>query len=332
MNYLQLLSMVLLAGHISLTAAAPGSGLMWLTESAPGKAAKHEHGDEARGSYTEGESMDSTHSGSKTLWLRSGDDIAGAGFVKSDGALPSLCLIDGSGRRQDLTATKENDLYHVKVELPELGFYNAYLVNRSVNGGILDVGVAKAELLKGSCCVKNANDEVTRTSINDSAPLELVRSHLPEEGLFTRLASGDSLKFTVLSNGKPQPGATVTMITQQGWRKTAVSDADGRVGFTLIRDYFPSWEDFQRRHKETFLVVAEREEAAGGELNGIPYGSARYRTTLAGNYYPSSADYRSYAIGIAVGLFVVAFGGLGIYLYRRRRLKPYREVRFNESY
>lgn len=322
--------------YVTPVIAGTTTELMWLTESAPvlGKktSAQHEHGEEARGSYTEGESMDNTHSGNKQLWLRSGDNVAAAGFVKSGASTQSLCVIDGNGLRQELTAAAENGLYHVKVDLPELGFYNAYLVNRGIVNGVLDVSVAKAELLKGSCCVKNANDALLKTAINDQAPLELVRTHLPDEGLFTRLASGDPLNFTVLSNGKPQAGVTVTMITQQGWRNSAVSDIEGRVGFTLIRDYFPTWEDFQRRHKETFLVVAEREEAVVGELNGNHYNSTRYRSTLSGSYYPSSADYRSYAIGLGVGLFVVAFGGLAIFLFRRRRLKPYREVRFHENY
>lgn len=316
--------------------AVNAAELMWLTESAPAIAKKsageHQHGEEARGSYTEGESMENTHSGTKHLWLRSGDDPSTAGFVEPSSVPPSLCLIDGNGKRQDLSVEGDKGLYHVKVELPELGFYNAYLVNQTVKGGVLDVNVAKAELLKGTCCVKNANDELTKTAINEAAPLELVRTHLPDEGLFTRLASGDKLNFSVLSNGKPQAGATVTMITQQGWRKAAVSDAAGKVEFTLIRDYFPSWDDFQRRHKETFLVIAEREVAGAGELNGSRYGLARYSTTLAGSFYPSSQDYRSYAIGLGVGLFVVAFGGLGIYLYRRRRIKPYREVRFDGAY
>ncbi|OHX36369.1 hypothetical protein BJL95_11435 [Methylomonas sp. LWB] len=333
MSLLSRLGAVLLGCNLSAAAAAPALGPMWLTESGPGKAAKASRGAEARGSYTEGESMDNTHGATKHLWLRAGDDVSAAGFVKPNGMPATVCLIDGAGQRRDLRAADQNGWYHVQVDLPELGFYNAYLVRSSVDAGVLDVNVAKAELLKGTCCVKNANDELTRTAINSEAPLELVRTHLPEEGLFTRLSSGDTLNFTVLANGKPRAGATVTMITQQGWKKSAIADGEGRVSFTLIRDYFPSWNDFQRRHQETFLVVAEHEEqTAGGALNGERYSATRYRATLSGNYYPSSADYRSYAIGLGVGLFVVAFGGLAIFLFRRRRLKPYREVRFHESY
>ncbi len=316
--------------------AGSASELLWLTESAParakGSSGQHEHGEEARGSYTEVESMDTTHAGAKHLWLRQGDDPKTAEFVESGSAPATLSLIDGNGQLHDLALSEQNGLYHVKADLPELGFYNAYLIQQAVKDKVLEVNVAKAELLKGTCCIKNANDELTKTSINAAAPLELVRTHLPDEGLFTRLASGDKLNFKVLSNGNPQPGAAVTMITQQGWRKTSVSDAMGNVEFTLIRDYFPSWENFQRRHKETYLVVAERELSSAGEFNGGKYISSRYRTTLSGNYYPSAQDYRSYAIGLGVGLFVVSFGGLGIYLYRRRRARPYREVRFDGVY
>jgi hypothetical protein len=38
----------------------------------------------------------------------------------------------------------------------------------------------------------------------------------------------------------------------------------------------------------------------------------------------------SYAYGLMIGLFALVFSGLAVYLYRRRRIRPYREVCFNE--
>jgi len=54
-------------------------------------------------------------------------------------------------------------------------------------------------------------------------------------------------------------------------------------------------------------------------------------TTLPGKYRPSPYDYRSYAWGLGIALFVIVFGGLAVYLYRRRRLKPYQEERIDDK-
>jgi cbb3-type cytochrome oxidase subunit 3 len=52
---------------------------------------------------------------------------------------------------------------------------------------------------------------------------------------------------------------------------------------------------------------------------------------LAGSYYPSPDDYRSYAWGLGISLLIVFFCGVAIYLYRRRRVKPFQEVRFDDA-
>lgn len=188
-------------------------------------------------------------------------------------------------------------------------------------------------MLKGSCCVKDVDlDPDQKKAISDpSLPLEIIREHHDKEKLFTRITSGDEVAFAVQRLGKPLAGAKVTMLTQQGWQKTATTDESGRVAFTMIRDYFPSWNDFKRRTKESFVVVAEAETAEAGEYQGQPYSKTSYQATLSGRYSPSPYDYKSYAWGLGIAVFVFAFGGLGVYLYRRRRVKPFKEVRFSES-
>ncbi len=97
-------------------------------------------------------------------------------------------------------------------------------------------------------------------------------------------------------------------------RPRILSDAHGTATFTLIRDYSLGRQDFQLRHQESSLIMAERDIPTGGELNGARY-VTRYRTGLSGSYSLCSQNYRSYAIGLAVDLLVVAFGGPGIYRY-----------------
>lgn len=328
-------------GLLSTANAASTSDILWLSDVAPKRAkpaaeSSHNYGGkqpENMDAVISGDAGDNLHSGTKRLWLRQGDDPASASYVDAAGVPTDISLLDAKGNRSTIVQTPVNGLAHAKSEFSELGFYNAYLARESLADGVKRVQLAKAELLKGSCCMKTGDvDPAQMMAISDPGlPLEIVREHEPDEKLFTRITSGDKIKFTVNRQGKPTAGVAVTMLTQQGWQKKAVSNADGQVEFTMIRDYFPAWSDFKRRTKETFLVVAEVEEVASGTYDGRPYAKVAYQATLSGRYAPSPYDYKSYAWGLGISVFVLAFGGLGVYLYRRRRLRPFKEVRFNES-
>ncbi len=320
-------------------AVEPAGEALWLSDKPPANSKKtgekHSHGandgNASMDAVAQGDEADTTHGGSKHIWLRQGDDPARAAYLENAALSSEIDLLDIRGERSQIAQTPMNGLAHAKFEFQEMGFYNAYLVQQSVRDGTLWVRTAKAELLKGTCCKKDVEEEATKTVIDTRAPLELVREHGPDEKLFTRIFSGDKVSFLVLSQGKPLADVPVTMITQMGWRKTVTSGPDGRVAFTMIRDYFPPWLEFKKRYKEAFLMVAEHEEAQTGEHEGAKYAVVRYQTTLSGKYMPSPHDYRSYAWGLGIGLGVVVFGGLAVYLYRRRRLKPFKEVRFDEK-
>lgn len=291
---------------------------------------KHQHSGGAEVDADGEVVADTTHNGNKQVWLRSGENPRSAKYLngvqgtltllRQDGSMPGVALSEGEG------------LTTAKLDLPDLGFYNAYWVQKMVHGGMLHVEVAKAELLHGTCCAKDVDDEaVAKPIINTAIPLELVREHYPNEGLFTRIVSGDTVNFIVLNFGKPVAGAVVAMISHRGWRNTQTSDADGRVSFTLVRDYYPNWLEFKKRFKQSYLVTADLNVPVPVTIDGVSYRSAHYNTTLAGSYFPSPHDYRSYAWGLGIGLLVIVFGGLAVYLYRRRRLKPYKEVRIDDK-
>lgn len=287
---------------------------------------KHQHGGGVEVDADGDVVSDNTHSGKKQVWLRSGDEPRGASYI--GGMQGSLSLMSQAGSLPEVSFADEKGVAAAKLDFPDLGFYNAYWVQRAAHDGMLHVQVAKAELLHGTCCAKAVDEEaVARPIVNPSVPLELVREHYPDEGLFTRIVSGDTVNFTVLSQGRPAAGARVSMISHKGWRSSQTSDANGRVSFTMIRDYYPSWLEFKKRQKQTYLMTAELAVPDQVTADGVTYRAAHYTTTLAGNYYPSPHDYRSYAWGLGIASFVVVFGGLAVYLYRRRRLKPYREER-----
>lgn len=335
---------LLLAGITATSSHAYQPDLLWLSDVAPKRVkqpAQMEHaGRDHAGKHQDnmdavigGEEGDNIHNGVKRLWLRSGADPAGASYVSAEGMPADIALLDAKGNRSTVAQTSSNGLAHVRCEFEDMGFRNAYLTSESVKDGVLRVQLAKAELLKGTCCAKD--DDLApdhKKAISDpTLPLEIVREHHDKEKLMTRIASGDKVAFTVNRLGKPMASVPVTMLTQQGWQRTAMTDENGRAEFTMIRDYFPAWSDFRRRTKESFVVVAEAEVAESGIHRDQPYSKVAYQATLSGKYQPTPYDYKSYAWGLGIAIFVLAFGGLAIYLYRRRRVKPFREVRFNES-
>lgn len=321
--------------------AANPSDILWLSDVAPKRAkeAKADHAGHTKAGKQQdnmdavisGEEGGGVHSAIKHLWLRQGDDPAKAAYLEGADLSSEFNLIDVRGNRSQVAQAGMGGLVHARFEFEEMGFYNAHLLRELVRDNTLRVQLAKAELLKGTCCQKDF-DPIHAKAISDPRlPLEIVREHEPDEKLYTRMVSGDKIGFTINRLGKPLAGAPVTMLTQQGWQKKAVSDKNGRVEFTLIRDYFPAWNDFKRRTKETFVVVAETETAESGDHQGQKYTKVIYQATLSGKYAPSPYDYKSYAWGLGIAVFVLAFGGLGVYLYRRRRVKPFQEVRFDEQ-
>jgi len=165
----------------------------------------------------------------------------------------------------------------------------------------------------------------------ESAAIEIVRQRQPKEGPFSQVRAGSEQTFIVLQKGLPLPNARVRFVSHQGWSKEVGSDEQGRATFQVIRDYFPPWDEFQKRFKANYLVIAEAAAAESGSHRDQPYTNVRYQATLSGSYYPSPNDYRSYAWGLGVGLLAMLFSGVAVYLYRRRRLKPFQEVRFDEK-
>lgn len=306
--------------------------LFWLTDTAPKKnqpSAAHAHGN--TDAVMNGEEADTIHSAIKHLWFRVGDQLADAAYLDANAFPGQLLLIDALGKRSTVDQVPASGLAHNKMEFKELGFNNAYARRELMSEQTLWVQTAKAEVLKGSCCEREVAPEQLKAISDPEQPLELVREHMDKEKLFTRIVSGDTLQFTVLGRGQPLAGVPVTMLTQQGWQKKAKSNEQGVVEFTLIRDYFPAWNDFRRRTKESYVLVADHEVTESGMFQGSAFKKIHYQATLSGKYAPSPYDYKSYAYGLGIAIFVLAFGGLSVYLYRRRRIKPFQEVRFSEG-
>jgi hypothetical protein len=272
----------------------------------------------------------------KKLWLRAGNDPQKAGFAREEAdAVVETVLVTPVGKPEgEPLPAAEDGKRNLSFEMPNQGYYRLYHTTRKLQGDTLNVSVAKSEIANFS---HGGDGEEAAKAINaprvlESAPIEIVREKRADEKMFFQLKSGDEQAFVVLQKGLPVQNARVRFVSHQGWTKEAVSDEQGRVNFQLIRDYFPDWADFQKRFKATYLVVAETSATESGSFKDQPYTNVRYQATLSGAYYPSPDDYRSYAWGLGIGFAFLVFCGTAIYLYRRRRMKPFQEARFHEKH
>ncbi len=156
-------------------------------------------------------------------------------------------------------------------------------------------------------------------------PLEIVPEPLWDGNFHVNTETGMTLSLRVLSYGRPVPDATVTVITEQDWRKEIRTDAEGRARFQLIRDYYPDvWENFQRTRQGALLFVARVEKEKSGVFEGEAYGREILTTSLPWRYRAAKADYTSLASGLAVGFTTILLSLGAVLLYRERRKKPAR--------
>lgn len=274
-----------------------------------------------------GEKLSSSHGGpvlksrrngtSKLLWLRQGEDIATSTYVKKSHA--PLTLIDPKKNLQ--TFTFKNRSYAEAVfKMPDEGFYNLFMSNSFVENNILHNITAKNETLNHSC--REGHDDIKEKMIpnsNDAAPIDMIRERMPKERFHTHVTSGDLVSYLILKNGKPLHNASVTLVTQKGWKKTLNTDEEGRVIFEMIRDYYPAWHEFKRRTRENFLLIVEYTQAQSGTLEGMAYDTIKYKATATGSYYPSTKDYKSYLYGLLIGLFAFLATLLAVYFHRKKR-------------
>ncbi|MCW8918560.1 MAG: DUF4198 domain-containing protein [Gammaproteobacteria bacterium] len=314
------LGFALLSGCLGGAAQA---GPLWFSDRPPSadwsKHAHHSHG----GMVERGRQGVSV----KRLWLRDGRVPASAVYPQfGDDAEIAVLGIDGKNLAPELF--KVNSGGGITFPMAEEGFYNAYLIERRVEDDVLKTSIVKAEVLKHSC--SEGHDPAftaSRMPPRDHAgiALDIIRERRPGEDFHTRMRSGDELVFRVNYNGSPAAGAHVSLTTQQGWSKQVMADADGRAVFGMIRDYYPAWHEFDKRHSEAFLVTAEFRADEPGELHGTPFRQAHYTATLPGTFYPSELEYSSYLVGLLVALVAAALAAGSVFFYRLKHGRPARE-------
>ncbi len=328
------------------TALSTRAATLWLTDTPPQRdSSRSGYGGDSGKSHGEAQGQNqggrpqgtgasmANDSGDRTptkqVWLRQGGNPQTA-RPASGGEATLLLAPDGSA--SELAAESQEGPYRVRFPTPELGYYSVHFIRRSLEGGVLAVQIAKAEVpYSGMGHGAKIDPAVLAPKLDSRVPLEIVRERGADEGLFTRINYGDPITFQVLHNGQPVPEVQVTFTSGQGWSSTLPSGADGRATFSVIRDYYPdSWQLFDKRHRETFLATVRLTRPEAGEAQGAHYDTTRYTASLAGAYYPGVADYESYSNGLMLGVLGLLFSGSAIGWFRQRRTRPYQEVHFDD--
>jgi len=243
-----------------------------------------------------------------------------------------LYLLDANLETTKLAPSKEDGCKSVSYKMPDNGYYNLFYLDKTVQDNTLYIKTAKFENMRFNHSNDAIYDEekMSAHSIKE-VPFDILRLREDGETFYHRLYSGDKIRLKVLLNSEPIEGVTLTLSTMTGWSKTLKSDKDGLVVFTLIKDYFPEWNKFDRRHKSKFVLFANYKEDANSIYEDKGYKSINYETTYSSLYYPEVSGYTSYAYGLAAATLAAILSGFIIYFFRRGRKKPFKEVRFDEK-
>lgn len=318
-----------------------GDGVIWLSDAPPfkrdGKGGGRPGSGKPAGMAGMGGMGEAGHGGGKDsvpmkrVWLRAGGNPQTARPATGE---ESALLQTPDGKTRELKVEPHGGPYNVQFPVAEQGYYNVYLTRRALESDILNVTIAKAEVTRGGMAHGLSKEEMAKAvapRIETGVAVEIIRERKAKEQLHTRVNYGDRLVFQVLKGGQPVQNARVTFTSGQGWSNSVQSDEDGRAEFMVIRDYYSEdWSLFDKRHRENYLVTASFNTPEAGDYQGNAYTGSRYTATLSGAYYPGMKDYESYSDGLMLGSLGLVFTGTGVWAWRRRRVKPYKEVMFDD--
>ncbi len=243
-----------------------------------------------------------------------------------------LFLLDANLEVTKVKQSRGRDCKTVSFKMPDNGYYNLFYVDGNIQDDTLYMTTAKYEHMRYNHSNDAIYDEEKMSAHSTKeVPFDILRLREEGETFYHRLYSGEKVRIKAILNSEPIEGARVTLSTKTGWSKTIKTDKDGIATFVLLKDYFPDWNKFDRRHKNNFLLTATYTENSAGEYLYDPYKKIKYTTTYPSVYYPNESAYRSYAYGLLAAIITMLLSGVAIYWYRRRNQQPFKEVRFDEK-
>ncbi len=266
---------------------------------------------------------------SKKVWPVFKDASNSVNCIKDISA--NLYLLDYDLKVTQVKQSKKRGCKTISFKMPENGYYNLFYTNKIVNNDILYNTLAKYEFRRFNHSNDAIYDEqkMSAHSIREVS-FDILRLREKGETFYHRLYSGQKIRFKVLLDGKKASNIDVTMQTKTAWEKTSKTNKEGIVTFTLVKDYFPKWNEFDKRHKNEFLISANYAKTINGRYENKKYSKIKYTISYPSMYYPESSGYQSYAYGLFATIFTMLISGFVIYWYRKRREKPFQEVKFHE--
>jgi len=266
-------------------------------------------------------------------WLRKGSSIDDAEYICLNESIGyQLTLISPEGEKEDIELVKNKTCY-AKFELNEEGYYNAYLIIKKDLGDTLNINIAKAELLNHSC--RNGHHKKLEARPVNYYPeitdFEIIRQRNPHEDYHYFTSSGDTETYKALFEGKPLAGVKVKINTEKGWSKTQYTNENGELNAEFIQDYFSKWRELNTREIYYYMLEADYTLKKDIHYKGKDYTHIHYVLTMSDGYHPSRTMYSSMVWGLIVFLITMVVSIVGIFIYKERRKRPYKEIKFNES-
>lgn len=241
-------------------------------------------------------------------------------------------VFDTKQTQKNIKIDSKNSITAYSFEIPKSGYYNILAKNETIKDNELFYRVAKLEYLNGKHGSKDVYDDSIKKELKtDKVKIDLVRlKDKKEDSFFYNISMGDTLKFKATLDGKPLKNADIAINLNSGWNKNIKTDENGTASFVIIRDYFPSWNDFNKRYKQDLLLTLTFNEEKNGRLKDKEYKKINYILTYPLSYYPNGSDYLSYGFGLIIGIFIFTLSGIIVYVYRRNRTKPFKEIKYEE--
>ncbi len=266
-------------------------------------------------------------------WLRKGSSIIDAEYIcLTDSTDFQLTLMSPEGKKEPIEIVKAKTCY-AKFELNQEGYYNAYLIIKKDLGDTLHVNIAKAELLNHSC--RNGHHKKLEARPVNYYPeitdFEMIRQRNPYEDYHYFTSSGKTETYKAIFEGKPLAGVKVKLNTEKGWIKTFITDKNGEFNARFIQDYFSKWQELNNREIYYYMLKADYTIKKDTHYNGKNYGYVHYTLTMSDGYHPARTMYASMLWGLIVFLITMVVSIAGIFIYKERRKRPYKEIKFNES-
>ena len=266
-------------------------------------------------------------------WLRKGSSIDDAEYIcLNDSTDYQLTLISPEGEKEDIELVKNKTCY-AKFELNEEGYYNAYLIIKKDLGDTLHINIAKAELLNHSC--RNGHHKKLEARPVNYYPeitdFEIIRQRNSHEDYHYFTSSGKTETYKAIFDGKPLAGVKVKINTKKGWSITQYTNEDGELNAEFIQDYFSKWRELNTREIYYYMLEADYTLKKNIHYKGKDYTHIHYVLTMSDGYHPSRTMYASMLWGLIVFIITMVVSIAGIFIYKERRKRPYKEIKFNES-